>query len=376
MPKKQGKRVDLPPIKVAIVHDWLVGGGAERVVQALHKIFPEAPIYTSYATPEWRARLDGKVITGFLQHWPFSRLRKFVGVLRMWWFSRLDFSGYDLVISSSGNGEALGVRPPKGTTYICYCHTPTHYYWRHYEHYLKQPGFGIFDPLARLGLRLLVGPLRRWDWRAAQRPDVFIANSTHIQKDIKHYYGREAIVIHPPIDTDRFMSHTPQERAGFLTVGRQVPAKRTDIIVEACTRLNLPLTVVGRGPEHERLKKLAGTTVTFAPPSSDEDVVRYMQRAEAFIFASHDDSGIAPVEALAAGTPVIAYKAGGALDYIAPGKTGLFFAEQTVDSLVEVLQQFDSTLYDHEAIAAYAAQFSVEQFSEKIKQLICSLFPE
>src|SRR3982750_2655078 len=127
------------PLKVAIVHDWLYGGGAERVIYELHKMYPDAPIYTSYCSPEWRQKLDGKVVTGFLQHWPFSRLRKFLPVLRIWWFTRLDFTGYDLVISSSGNGEAKGVRVPKDTMHICYCHTPTHFYWRNYQQYLARP---------------------------------------------------------------------------------------------------------------------------------------------------------------------------------------------------------------------------------------------
>lgn len=150
-------------LKVAIVHDWLVGGGAELVVQEMHRMFPEAPIYTSYCSDEWRQKLDGKVVTGWLQRWPFSKLRKYLPLLRIWWFTHLDLSEYDLVISSSGNGEAKGVRVPSTTTHICYCHTPTHFYWRHYDQYLRHPGFGICNPLARLGLRLLVGPLRRWD---------------------------------------------------------------------------------------------------------------------------------------------------------------------------------------------------------------------
>src|SRR6266542_3559276 len=189
--------------KVAIVHDWLIGGGAERVVYALHQMYPEAPIYTSYCSPQWRQRMDGKVVTGFLQHWPFSRLRKFIPFLRIWWFTRLDLSGYDLVISSSG-AEAKGIKVPKGTVHISYCHAPTHYYWSRYDQYLKQPGFGIFDPLARLGLRLFVAPLRRWDFKAAQRPDYLIANSSHIQAEIKKYYKRDAVVIHPPVDIERF----------------------------------------------------------------------------------------------------------------------------------------------------------------------------
>jgi glycosyltransferase involved in cell wall biosynthesis len=365
-----------PPLKVAIVHDWLVGGGAERVVYQLHRMFPDAPIYTSYCTDEWRKKLDGKVITGFLQHGPFPRLRKYCGLLRIWWFTHLDLSQYDLVISSSGNGEAKGIRVPKGTTHICYCHSPTHYYWRHYDQYMRRPGFGIFDPLARLGLRLLVGPLRRWDLKASKRPDYFIANSTHIQSDIKTYYGRESEVIFPPIDIDRFEHASPSDRHGFVVMGRLAPAKHMGLAVEACTRLNLPLKVIGDGPDYPYLKKLAGPGVTFYNRAngnrvSDTDMPAQLASSQAFIFPSFDDFGIAPVEALAAGTPLIAYKAGGALDYVQEGTTGFFFTEQTVDSLVEALQVFQrSSGFDHHAAQQAASAFSPEVFTRKLHDFI------
>jgi len=358
------------PLKVAIVHDWLIGGGAERVVQALHQMYPDAPIYTSYCTDEWRQRLDNKVITGFLQHGPFPKLRKVVGLLRIWWFGHLDFSGYDLVISSSGNGEAFGVRVPKGTTHITYCHTPTHYYWRHYDQYLRRPGMGIFNPLVRLGLRLVVGPLRRWDYKAAQRPDYFIANSTHIQADIQTYYGRESTVIHPPIEVGRFEHADSRTRSGFVTAGRQVPAKHTDIIVETCTRLGLPLTVVGKGPEHDHLVKIAGPTVTFREFVTDDEMPKALASASAFIFASLDDFGIVPIEAMAAGTPVIAYRAGGALDYVIPGKTGDFFDSQTTESLGRTLQSFDTKYYVPAKLKQYANTYAPDVFTRKMRQFI------
>jgi glycosyltransferase involved in cell wall biosynthesis len=357
-------------LRVAIVHDWLYGGGAEKVVAALHQMFPDAPIYTSYCSDEWRQRLDNKVVTGYLQKQPFARLRKFLPVLRMHWFSHLDFSGYDVVISSSGNGEAMGIRVPAGTVHISYCHTPTHFYWRHYAQYLKQPGFGIFNPLARIGLRLLVGPLRRWDYQAAQRPDVLIANSTHIQHDIKLYYDRDAEVVFPPVDTERFAGGEAFERVGFVTAGRQAPMKHTDIIVKACTQLSVPLTVIGRGPDHDRLVAMAGPTVSFPKDVSDDQLVRHFAGAQAFLFASHDDFGITPVEALAAGTPVIAYKAGGALDYVVLGKTGAFFAEQTSDSLVAALQAFRPDQYDHTAIAASTERFSAAAFQTGMQAIL------
>lgn len=356
----------LSNLKVAIVCDWLVGGGAERVVLELHNMFPEAPIYTSFATEEWRQKLDGKVVTGWLQHWPFSKLRKFLPVLRIWWFRHINFDGYDLVISSSGNGEAKDIRVPKSTRHIIYCHSPTHYYWRHYDQYLDHPGFGLFDPLARLGLRLLVGPLRRRDYRAAQRPDKFIANSTHIQADIKQYYGRDSVVIHPPVATERFKDLPNLSRHGFVTVGRQIPFKHLDILIAACNQLNLPLAVLGNGPEHDKLVKLAGPTIAFITGASDSDVASCLASAQAFLFAAEEDFGIAPVEALAAGTPVIAYKGGGALDYVVPGKTGEFFDHQTSDSLVVVLKSFDAKKYSAPAIKANATKFSAAVFRQKI----------
>jgi len=369
---------NLSSLKVAIVHDWLIGGGAERVVYELHRMFPDAPIYTSYCTDEWRQKLDGKVVTGWLQH--LGKLRKFLPVLRIWWFTHVDFSGYDLVISSSGNGEAKGIRVPKGTTHVCYCHTPTHFYWRHYDHYLKHPGFGVFDPLARIGLRLLVGPLRRWDLRASKRPDYFIANSTHIQADIKKYYGRDSVVIHPPVDVARFAKAPKVKRAGFVTMGRLATAKRVDIIVEACTKLGLQLKVIGDGPDYARLQSLAGPSVVFFNKAnhnriSDEDMPAQLASAEAFLFASFDDSGIAPVEALAAGTPVIAYKAGGALDYVIPGKTGEFFDSQTTESLISALQKFSAKAYEPNVLTEHARQFSTESFTlqmEEFLQRVCS----
>lgn len=349
-------------MKVAITHDWLVGGGAERVVEELHKLYPDAPIYTSYCTPEWRKKLDGKVVTGFLQHWPWGTLRKYVGFLRIWWFGHLDFSGYDLVISSTGNGEAKDLNIPDNVKHICYCHAPTHYYWRSYQQYLDKPGFGIMNPLARLGLKLLVGPMRKRDYKAAQKPQYFIANSSYIQKEIKQYYGRESVVINPPVDIERFASPQPAQRTGFITMGRQVAYKRTDLIIDACSQLDLPLTVVGSGPEHADLVHRAGATVTFRTGITDAQMPELLSSADAFIFAAKEDFGVAPVEALAAGTPVIAYKEGGALDYVVPGQTGLFFEEQSVTSLQKTLQTFDKKSFNNQAVAAQAQHFSGQNF--------------
>jgi len=361
--------------KVAIVQDWLVVGGAERVVQELHRMFPDAPIYTSYCTDEWRKRLDNKVVTGFLQRWPFSKLRKFLPVLRIWWFSRLDLSQYDIVISSSGNGEALGVRTPSSTLHINYCHAPTHYYWGLYDQYLRRPGFGVFDPLARIGLRLLVGPLRAWDYRAAQRADVVLANSTHTQEDIRRYYQRESTVVFPPVDVERF-NVPARQRHGFVIAGRQTPYKRFDLAVQACTQANLPLRVIGRGPEHDRLVAMAGPTVEFPANVTDEQMAEHFASAEAFLFPQLEDFGVTPAEALAAGTPLIAYHKGGALDMVDPGKTGIFFDEQTVSSLAHALQTFPTHRFNHAHIRAYAQRFSPASFRAQVQACIAAHYKE
>jgi glycosyltransferase involved in cell wall biosynthesis len=356
-------------LKVAIVHDWLVGGGAELVVEQLHKAFPEAPIYTSYASTAWRKRLDGKVITGWLQ--PLGLIRKYIPILRIWWFTHLNLSKYDIVISSSG-AEAKGIKVPETTLHINYCHAPTHYYWSRYDEYMKRPGFGLFDPLARLGLKLLVRPLRRWDFKAAQRPDFIIANSTHIQQEIQKYYKRESTVIFPPVYFERFQkqAHRALPRHGFIISGRQTPYKRFDLAVVACSKFGLPLTVIGDGPDHKRLRALAGKTVTFLGKVSDNVLEEEFASAGALIFPGLDDFGITPVEAMASGTPVIAYKAGGALDYVKPDITGQFFERQSVTSLARVLKDFDKGSYSSAAIRAYAQKFSTKTFQIQIYQYV------
>lgn len=361
-------------LKVAIVCDWLLGtGGAERVVLELHKMFPEAPIYTSQynSNPKiWYGDKwfeDADIRTTWLQKLPKS-LKKFLPVLRAWTFSRLKLDGYDLVISSSG-AEAKFIKTK--AIHITYCHSPTHYYWARHEDYLKNPGFGRLDWLARFGLRLLVRPMRRWDYKAAQRPDYFIANSNYTKEQIKKYYGRDAEVIHPPVDVKRFQQRakSKEQRTGFVTAGRQTPYKRIDLAVKAATKLNTPLIVIGRGPDHKKLKRIAGRTVTFLTKVSDHDVPEKFAGAEAFIFPGIDDFGIVVVEAMAAGTPVIVYKGGGALDYVNK-TTGIFFDEQTPESLAEAMQQFIKMSFNHTYIAEQAEKFSSVHFNKKINRFI------
>jgi glycosyltransferase involved in cell wall biosynthesis len=360
----------LQDLRVAIVHDWLIGGGAERVVLTLHNMYPEAPIYTSYCTDEWRKKLDNKVVTGYLQKGPFPKLRKFIPVLRAIWFSNLNLKGYDLVISSSG-AEAKAVKVPKNTLHINYCHSPTHYYWVRYDEYITNPGFGPFNWLARIGLRLLVMPMRWWDRRAAQRPNLMIANSNYTKDNIKKYYGRDSKVIHPPVDVDRFkLKGDAGAREGYLVAGRQTPYMRKDLAVAACSRLGLPLLVIGNGPEHNKLVKLAGPTITFLTNVSDEEMPKFFNQARAFIMPGMEDFGITAVEAMAAGAPVIALRAGGALDYVKTDKTGVFFNEQTVDAVAQAIQAFIFQKFNNVSISKTTARFSVSAFEYNMRHVI------
>jgi len=364
------------PKKVAIVCEWLVGiGGAERIVLEVHQMFPDAPIYTSQYDPakiDWFKNAD--VRTGWLQKLP-TGLKKFMPVLRAFYFSHLDLSEYDLVITCNFGAEAKAVKTKSGS-HICLCNAPTHYYWSRYEQYLKDPGFPTgFNWLARLGLKVLVAPMRRWDYRAAQNPDHMVAISSHIQYEIKKYYGRKSEIIHPPVDIERFENIKTIGRHGLVIAGRLTPYKRIDLAVAACTELGLPLTVIGDGPEHEKLKQIAGPTINFTGQLTDEEIALKFASAEAFIFPGLDDFGITPVEAMAAGTPVVAYRAGGALDYVIPGKTGEFFEHQTVNDLSSALRAFDSKKYSATVIQKHADSFSRQSFQKKLQQYTESLTP-
>lgn len=359
--------------KVAIVHDWLYGGGAELVVEQLHKMYPDAPIYTSYCSDEWRTRLDNKVVTGFLQYWPFNKIRKFVPFLRIWWFTRLKFDQYDIVISSSG-AEAKGIKTSPKTLHVNYCHAPTHYYWSRYDEYIAHPGFGAFDWLARFGLKLLLGSMRRWDYKAAQRPDIVIANSMHIAEQIQKYYNRSSTIVFPPVDAQRFKPTSKVvKNNAFIIAGRQTPYKRFDLAITACTQANIPLRVIGDGPDNARLRSLAGPSISFLGRLNDQALEHEFQSARALIFPGLDDFGITPVEAIAAGTPVIAYKAGGALDYITP-KTGIFFESQHVDALVDALQSFKDTQFTNKNISNEVEAFSVTKFRQNIQKIITTSY--
>lgn len=359
---------------MAIVADWMVGGGAELVVEQLSKMYSDAPIFTSYCTDEWRNRLGkDRVQTGILQIWPFPKIRKFIPLLRALWFSQLNLSQYDLVISSSG-AEAKFVKHIGKARHISYIHAPTHYYWDRYEAYVENPGFGKLNWLARFGLRFLVGPMRKWDYKAAQRPDILIANSTHTQTKIRQYYSRDSVVIYPPVDIGRFSATSVRDedrksRRGFVVVGRQVPYKKIDLAIRACSDLELPLTVIGNGPEHDKLVEMAGPSVRFMPNASDVEIAEELGRAEALIFPGEDDFGIVMVEALASGCPVIAYRSGGALDIVVEAKNGVFFNKLTVKSLKATLKNFNPS-FSAKELQSLANQFSAEEFIHNYRKVI------
>jgi glycosyltransferase involved in cell wall biosynthesis len=354
------------PPKVAIVCDWLTNmGGAEKVVLSIAKAFPGAPIYTSVFAPEKMSAFKGlDVRTTYLQKLPrFLRNRhQLFPVLRAHAFSHLNLNEYDIVISIA-SAEAKAIRVREGARHICYCHTPTRYYWSHYEEYKREPGMGPLNPLIRFIIPPFVAWMRKLDLKATKGVDYFIANSTTVAARIKQYYGRNSFVLNPPVEIDRFKNlNIDTPRKGFVVLGRQVPYKRMDLAIAACNDLKLPLTVYGTGSEHERLKALAGPTISFRTDATDPEVAKALVGARGYIFPQEEDFGIVQIEAMAAGTPVIAYAVGGSQDAVVDGKTGLFFDEQTVGSLKEALQRFQKLTFSHATIQQYAKKFSEKHF--------------
>lgn len=358
-------------IRIAIVCDWLTNmGGAERVVLQLHKAFPDAPIYTSTYEPRQMPLFrDCEIHTAWFQKLPrFLRKHQLLTIPRQWYFGHLKLKGFDIVVSLSG-AEAKAVQAPSGI-HINICNTPTLYYWVKPENYLQKGGTGGLNPLWRLGLRLLMPYAKRWDLKAAQRPDVMLAISTTVQQRIAAIYHRESTILYPPADIERFANNGSEKREGFVVFGRQVQHKRLDLAILACNEAKKKLTVIGNGPEHNRLTALAGPTIAFKTDVSDEDMVRFVAASEAFIFPNEEDFGIVAVEAQAAGLPVIAYRAGGALDTVVEGKTGVFFDEQTPECLAKILVEFDYTKYDRTTIVENAQKFSNEVFQKNIQKVV------
>jgi len=352
-------------VKLALVHDWLNQiGGAEDVLAALVDLYPNHPIYTSIYAPD--------LMPAFYQDWDIRTLwlDKLLGIHRhhqpylplypAGW-GGLDLSAYDVVLSNK-SGFCHGFKYGKNTLHICYCLAPTRYVWQ-LDSYIAREGIG---GIAEMGLRPLIARMKKWDYAAAQRVTHFIAISTEIQQRIKQYYDRESLIIYPPVDTERFAVENVQPEDYFLVVSRLIPYKRIDLAVQAATRLGLPLKIGGKGRDMDRLREMAGPTVEFLGYVADEELPGLMARCKAFLFPGLEDFGITPVQAQAAGRPVIAYGGGGALDTVIPGKTGELFDEMTVDSLVEKMANFDASIYDSAIIRAHAAQFDTHVFNTQI----------
>jgi glycosyltransferase involved in cell wall biosynthesis len=354
-------------LNIALVHEWITNvAGAERVLLSLKELFPQAPIYTAVFDPEKAKPFKAfDVRTSFLQKLPLMKSKRELLIpLTPFAFEQFDLSGYDVVISST-TVAAKGVITKPDTIHISYCHTPPRYLW--------EPDT---DPRARKGkfswLReATIHKMRLWDRVAADRVDEFIANSKYVAKRIKKYYGRDAVVIYPGVDTEKFTVGDPAEvKDYYLFVSRLVDYKRCDIVVEAFNKLKLPLKVIGRGPEREKLVKMAGDNIEFLGFLSDEDMKKYYREAKAFIFAAEEDFGIVPVEAMACGRPVIAFGKGGATESVVEGVTGTFFPEQTAESLITAVKSFNPAKFDPLAIRKHAEKFSVARFKKEILEYV------
>lgn len=358
-------------MKLALVHDWLNQvGGAEDVLATLVNTYPDSPIYTSIYAPD--------MMPDVYRQWPIKTLwldnmpaihnhhQPYLPLYPLAW-GGLDLSAYDVIVSNK-SGFCHGLQYGPNTVHVCYCLAPTRYVWQ-LDGYLAREGLGA---AAKMVLRPLVSWLKRWDYAAAQRVTHFIAISTEIQQRIQQYYNRESVIIYPPVQTQRFMPVSDAAQVGdyFLIVSRLIPYKRIDLAVQAATRLNLPLKIGGKGRDLERLKSMAGPTVEFLGFVPDDDLPDLMARCKAFIFPGLEDFGITPVQAQAAGRPVIAYRGGGALDTVLPGQTGEFFDELTVDSLAQVMQTFDASRYDVQTMRRHALQFDEAVFTRQMDDFI------
>lgn len=352
-------------MKIAIVHDWLsTYAGAERVLEQMLYLYPEADLFTlfDFLPLSDRQFLEGRRIrTSFMQHLPYARTKyRWYLPLMPVAAGSLDLSGYDLVLSSS-HAVIKGVGKRPGQLHICYCHTPIRYAWDLRETYLKEAG--LHSGIRRLLADLLIERIRKWDLKTAAGVDAFIANSRYIAERIRNCYGRDAAVIYPPVDTGRFDIGREKEDF-YLTVSRFVPYKRTNIIIEAFKKMpDRKLVVIGHGPDYASLKSIAAPNTELMGFQHSDVVREYMQKARAFVFAAEEDFGIVPVEAQACGTPVIAYGRGGVLETVVEGETGIFFREQSADSLIAAVHEFEKAAsFDPVRIRSCVERFGIERF--------------
>ena len=363
-------------MKVALVYDRVNKiGGAERVLTALHTLWPEAPLFTSVYDPiraPWARTFDVK--TTFLQHIPFAKSHhEWFAWLTPFAFGSLSLDGYDVVISVT-SAEAKSIITKPETLHICYCLTPTRYLWSGERTYTENTGFGIFHTIAKTMFSVLLPALRDWDQVASQRPDRFIAISKRVEERIRYYYKRTADeVIYPPVDTDFFRPSTSGHKDGdyYLFVSRLVPYKRADIVVGACSHLQKRLIVIGNGSEKSTLRTIAGPAVQFINDNlTDRALVRYYQNCRAFLFAGDEDFGIVAGEAQASGKPVIAYAQSGVSEIVTDGKTGLLYASQSKKGLEDAIIRFEKMKFSSSECRKNALRFSNRIFQKAIKGFV------
>lgn len=362
-------------VKIAIVADWLTTyAGAEHVLLDIVRTFPQTPIFTTVAKPRSLGPLFGADIRP-------TRLQRLYRMVRRHQLllpflpravESIDLRGFDCILSSS-HAVGKGVVPPSGAVHVCYCHTPVRYAWEMEEKYLED--FRV-PQMLRPSARRVLKRLRRWDLSTAKRVDLFLANSRETAARIENIYGRPSVVLPPPVD-DRFFASSLQPmtaRTRFLAVGRLVPYKRFDLLVEASNALGFPLTIVGRGQERARLKHMAGPSVEFVGHVPDADLPALYATARAVLFPQHEDAGIVAREAQAAGTPVIAFGRGGVRDAVEDGVTGLFFEEQTVPSLAAALERFAAMRFDPTRIREHARAFGGAAFRTLLRDQVTQAY--
>lgn len=361
-------------MRIALVHDYLSqDGGAERVLKAFHELWPAAPIFVLfYDRQKLPVFAEADVRESFLARIPLGR-EKFQWLLPLMPVAteRYNLHDFDVVLSST-SAFAKGVLTRPDTLHISYCHTPTRYLWTDTHEYINELKY---NRLVKLALPPLIHRLRVWDAMSADRVDHFIANSRTVEQRIRKYYRRNSDIIHPPVDTHLF---APSEKIGdyFVAGGRLVPYKRFDLLVRVFNRLKTPLKIFGTGPDLPRLRAAARSNVTFLGRISDVEKADLLSRAQAFIHPQVEDFGITPVESMAAGRPVIAFPQGGVTETVIPGKTGVFFPEQTWESLLDTVVHFDATRWNSVEIRAWAERFQVELFKKNIREYVDKRYGE
>jgi len=365
-------------VKLAIVHDYLVQGirGAERVVDVLHEMYPDAPVYTILYDPErMEDRLRGwDIRTSLLQDVPGAlSLYKKLYFLMPVAIDYLDLSDHDMVISSSC-GWSKSAPQRDDALHVSYVHSPARFLWFWAQEYIDTLRV---NPLAKAFVRASIPPLRDWDRRTAQRPQHMVCNSETTRRRIREAWGREAEVIHPPVNTEQFEPGGEPEDY-YLVVCTLNPYKRVDVAVDAFNRLGLPLVVIGDGPELDVLQESAAAAdnVTFLGKVPDDEIAGWYSRCRAFVMPQEEDFGIAPLEAQACGRPVIAYRAGGALETVVDGRTGIFFDAQTPEALIQALGRFDADQFSPEACRDNALGFSIDTFKRRFGDYVQARWEE